>query len=54
MPDTSIATLGALRTAVDAGRLPHRPVQQEVRDNLIVHLRTGARLFPAFTGTTTR
>src|SRR6186713_2233305 len=50
MPDTSIATLGVLRTAVEQGRLPHRPVQQEVRDNLIVRLRTGARLFPGIHG----
>ena len=50
MPDTSIATLGVLRSAVEQGRLPHRPVQQEVRDNLIVRLRTGARLFPGIHG----
>src|SRR5688572_15368061 len=50
MPDTSIATLGVLRSAVDAGRVPRRPVQQEVRDNLIVRLRAGARLFPGIHG----
>src|SRR5262245_24693934 len=50
MSDTSIATLGALRKAVDAGRVPHRSVQQEVRDNLIVRLRAGTPLFPGIHG----
>ena len=50
MSDTSIATLGALRKAVDAGRVPHRSVQQEVRDNLIAHLRAGTALFPGIHG----
>ena len=46
MSDTSIATLGALRKAVDAGRVPHRSVQQEVRDNLIAHLARRKRRCP--------
>jgi magnesium chelatase subunit I len=50
MSDTSIATLGALRKAVDAGRVPHRSVQQEVRDNLIAKLRAGEALFPGIHG----
>jgi len=50
MSDTSIATLGALRKAVDAGRVPHRSVQQEVRDNLIAHLARGTSLFPGIHG----
>ena len=50
MSDTSLATLGALRTAVDAGRVPHRSVQQEVRDNLIAHLTRGTALFPGIHG----
>jgi len=50
MSDTSIATLGALRKAVDAGRVRHRSVQQEVRDNLIAHLRAGTALFPGIHG----
>jgi magnesium chelatase subunit I len=52
MSDTSIGTLGALRQAVDAGRIPRRSVQQEVRDNLIAHLRGGASLFPGIHGFT--
>src|SRR5687767_783335 len=50
MSDTSIATLGALRKAVDAGRVPRRSVQQEVRDNLIAYLRAGTPLFPGIHG----
>jgi magnesium chelatase subunit I len=50
MPDTSLSTLGVLRAAVEQGRVPHRPVQQEIRDNLIVQLRAGARLFPGIHG----
>ena len=41
MSETSIATLGTLRKAVEAGRVPRRSVQQEVRDNLIARLRAG-------------
>ena len=45
-----ISTLGQLRQAVASGAVPHRSVQQEVRDNLIVRLRDGATLFPGIVG----
>src|SRR5512141_2149272 len=44
------ATLGELRRAVDNGTVPHRSVKDELRDNLIEKLRTGARLFPGIVG----
>jgi magnesium chelatase subunit I len=44
------STLGALREAVAAGRLPHRPIKDELRDNLIVRLREGVPLFPGIVG----
>ena len=50
MSETSIATLGTLRKAVEAGRVPRRSVQQEVRDNLIARLRAGTPLFPGIHG----
>ena len=42
--------LGDLRRAVDAGRLPHRSVRHELRDNLIAKLRRGETLFPGIIG----
>jgi magnesium chelatase subunit I len=50
MTDTSITTLGALRKAVESGLVPHRTVQQEVRDNLIPLLAKGTPLFPGIHG----
>src|SRR5574340_1078138 len=44
------ATLGELRRAVENGTVPHRRVKDELRDNLIEKLRTGARLFPGIVG----
>src|SRR4051794_2696479 len=44
------STLGALRQAVAAGRLPHRPVRSELRDNLIARMRSGGPLFPGIIG----
>jgi len=43
-------TLGALREAVAAGRVPRRPVRDELRDNLVAKLRTGTPLFPGIVG----
>src|SRR5580765_165229 len=43
-------TLGALRQAVSAGRLPHRRVKDEMRDNLMTRLRNGTPLFPGIVG----
>src|SRR5438093_12281117 len=43
-------TLGALRQAVAAGRLPHRRVKDEMRDNLMSRLRDGTPLFPGIIG----
>ncbi|HWQ00280.1 MAG TPA: hypothetical protein VNK92_07395 [Vicinamibacterales bacterium] len=44
------ATLGALRRAVAAGRVPRRTVKDELRDNLIRKLRAGETLFPGIVG----
>jgi magnesium chelatase subunit I len=44
------SSLGALRTAVAGGRVPHRSVKDELRDNLIAHLRAGRALFPGIVG----
>ncbi|MEZ5315798.1 MAG: hypothetical protein R2752_00195 [Vicinamibacterales bacterium] len=43
-------TLGALRAAVEAGRVPHRSTRDELRENLIAHLRSGRALFPGIVG----
>jgi len=43
-------TLGELRRAVDAGSVPHRSVKDELRENLIARLRSGAPLFPGIVG----
>ena len=43
-------TLGALREGVDAGRVPHRSVKDELRQNLMAHLRDGRPLFPGIVG----
>ncbi len=42
--------LGDLREAVAAGRVPHRPVKDELRANLIAQLRSGTPLFPGIIG----
>src|SRR5690242_20156324 len=47
---SSISSLGALRQAVERGDVVRRPVQEEVRDNLIVKLRAGGSLFPGIIG----
>src|SRR5687768_4464944 len=47
---TAPATLGALRDAVRAGRVPHRSVKDELRENLITRLRAGTPLFPGIVG----
>ena len=47
---TAPATLGALREAVRAGRVPHRSVKDELRENLITRLRAGTPLFPGIVG----
>jgi magnesium chelatase subunit I len=47
MPPT---TLGALRRAVAAGQLAHRPVRDELRDNLRRALRGGSPIFPGIIG----
>src|SRR2546427_13265946 len=49
-PPQTIATLGELGRAVQAGELPHRSVHQEVRENLIAKLRSGGPLFPGIVG----
>ena len=43
-------TLGALRAAVAEGRIRHRPVKDELRENLIARLRRGGELFPGIIG----
>jgi magnesium chelatase subunit I len=44
------SSLGALRTAVQAGRVRHRSVKDELRDNLAERLRTNQPLFPGIVG----
>src|ERR671910_851661 len=44
------STLGGLREAVSAGRIPHRPIKHELRENLIARLRGGGSLFPGIIG----
>ena len=43
-------TLGALKKAIASGDVRRRSVKDEVRDNLIVKLRAGDRLFPGVVG----
>jgi len=43
-------SLGALRAAVSAGRVPHRSVKDELRQNLMLQLRAGRQLFPGIVG----
>jgi magnesium chelatase subunit I len=47
---TAPSTLGSLREAVAAGRVPHRSVKDELRENLIAGLRSGRPLFPGIIG----
>src|SRR5262245_47307288 len=47
---TSLTSVGALREAVAARRVPHRSVKDEMRQNLIAHLREGRQLFPGIIG----
>jgi magnesium chelatase subunit I len=44
------SSLGALREAVAAGRIPHRSVKDELRSNLSTLLRSGRPLFPGIVG----
>ncbi|HEX5070923.1 MAG TPA: hypothetical protein VFV78_11975, partial [Vicinamibacterales bacterium] len=43
-------SLGALREAVAAGRVPHRSVKDELRENLVAQLRANRPLFPGIVG----
>ena len=43
-------TLGALRASVSAGRIARRSVRDEIRENLIVRLRTNVPIFPGIIG----
>jgi magnesium chelatase subunit I len=43
-------SLGALRDAVKAGRVRHRPVKDELRENLSAQLRAARPLFPGLIG----
>src|SRR5690349_2788974 len=43
-------TLGALRASVQTGRVPRRPVKDEIRDNLIARLRAKQPIFPGIIG----
>ena len=51
---SSPRTLGALREAVRARRLPHRAVKDELRENLIDAYVTAVRCSPGSSATTTR
>ena len=43
-------SLGSLRRAVEKGRIPHRSVKRELRDNLMSRLRRSEPLFPGIIG----
>src|SRR5215468_10072127 len=47
---TGISTVGDLRRAIADGSVPRRNVHQEVRENLIIKLRSGEPLFPGIVG----
>jgi len=44
------STLGALREAASAGRIPRRSVRDELRENLMARLRARDPLFPGIVG----
>ena len=44
------STLGALRASVSSGRVARRSVRDEIRENLIVRLRSGQPIFPGIIG----
>src|ERR671913_303138 len=44
------SSLGQVREAVKARRVPHRSVKDELRANLAEHLRAGHPLFPGIVG----
>jgi magnesium chelatase subunit I len=44
------STLGDLRKAIEARRVPRRRIREEVRDNLMRKLRAGETLFPGIVG----
>ena len=44
------SSLGELRKAIASGQIKHRPVKDEIRENLIARLRTGEPLFPGIVG----
>jgi magnesium chelatase subunit I len=44
------SSLGALREAIAAGQVRHRPVRDELRSNLVAALRAGRPLFPGIIG----
>ena len=44
------STLGALRAAASAGRVPRRSVRDEIRENLITRVRSGQTIFPGIIG----
>ena len=43
-------SLGSLRRAIDKGRIPHRSVKRELRDNLMSRIRSREPLFPGIVG----
>ena len=49
-PPRTSAPWAQLRKDIDAGRVPRRPVKNEIRDNLIRKLRAGETLFPGIIG----
>ncbi len=50
MPSPNVTSLGALRQAIESGRVRRRPVKIEIRENLICKLRTNEKLFPGIIG----
>tara|TARA_B100001123_G_scaffold358242_2_gene412961 strand:- start:586 stop:2103 length:1518 start_codon:yes stop_codon:yes gene_type:complete len=47
---TQPTKLGDLRKQVAAGKVAHRPVKSELRDNLILKLKSSEQLFPSIVG----
>jgi magnesium chelatase subunit I len=50
MTSVNPSTLGELRESVAAGRVPRRPVRDEIRDNLIARLQARQPIFPGIIG----
>ena len=50
MVNSQVTTVGDLRRAIERGAVPRRSVHEEVRQNLVLKLRAGEKLFPGIVG----